>query len=48
MKRYYFDVFGKGWGHGVGMCQWGALEMSKQRYGYRDILQFYYPVKMLF
>ena len=43
MKGYYFDVIGRGWGHGVGMCQWGAYAMSKQKYNYKGILEFYYP-----
>ncbi|MCR4336696.1 MAG: SpoIID/LytB domain-containing protein [Candidatus Omnitrophica bacterium] len=43
MKGYYFDLIGKGWGHGVGMCQWGAYGMAQQRFHYRDILQYYYP-----
>jgi stage II sporulation protein D len=34
---------GIGWGHGVGMCQWGAYQMSRERYTYDEILQFYYP-----
>ncbi|MEK6727466.1 MAG: SpoIID/LytB domain-containing protein [Candidatus Omnitrophota bacterium] len=34
---------GLGWGHGVGLCQWGAYFMSKQGYGYEKILQYYYP-----
>jgi stage II sporulation protein D len=34
---------GKGWGHGVGLCQWGALGMSKEGSSYVDILAFYYP-----
>ena len=34
---------GKGWGHGVGMCQWGACYMAKQRFKAEDILKFYYP-----
>ncbi len=38
---YYFE--GKGFGHGVGLSQYGALEMSRQGYSYRDILAFYYP-----
>jgi stage II sporulation protein D len=42
MKGYYFDVIGRGWGHGVGMCQWGAYFMSKQRYTYTSILEHYY------
>ncbi len=33
---------GKGWGHGVGLCQYGALGMAKKGYSYRQILEFYY------
>lgn len=43
MKGYYFDLVGSGWGHGVGMCQWGAFEMGLQQYRYDEILEFYYP-----
>ncbi|MCD4780533.1 MAG: SpoIID/LytB domain-containing protein [Candidatus Omnitrophica bacterium] len=43
MKGYYFDVYGRGWGHGVGMSQWGAYHMSLKRFGYKEILLFYYP-----
>ncbi len=38
---YTFE--GRGWGHGVGMCQWGAKGQSELGKDYRDILQFYYP-----
>jgi stage II sporulation protein D len=34
---------GNGFGHFVGMCQWGAEGMARQGYSYKDILQFYYP-----
>ena len=34
---------GKGYGHGVGMCQWGANGMAKRGAGYREILARYYP-----
>jgi len=34
---------GFGWGHGVGMCQWGAYFMAKEGKNYKDILQYYYP-----
>jgi stage II sporulation protein D len=34
---------GKGYGHGVGMCQWGANGMAKRGARYRDILARYYP-----
>ena len=43
MKGYYFDLVGKGWGHGVGLCQWGAYGMALQRYTCREILSQYYP-----
>ena len=43
MKGYYADITGKGWGHGVGMCQWGAFGMAKQQFNYRQILAYYYP-----
>lgn len=33
---------GRGYGHGVGMCQHGALEMAREGYGYEDILRHYY------
>ncbi len=39
----YFVFTGKGSGHGVGMCQWGAKGMAEKGYGTNEILQFYYP-----
>ena len=33
---------GKGYGHGLGMCQEGAMRMSKIGYKHTDILNFYY------
>jgi len=36
-------ITGKGWGHGVGMCQWGAIGMAKRGYSYKQILGYYYP-----
>jgi stage II sporulation protein D len=33
---------GKGWGHGVGLCQEGAQGMANQGYGAFDILRHYY------
>lgn len=33
---------GKGYGHGVGMSQYGAIEMAKLGYTYDQILKFYY------
>ena len=40
-----FGVFvfeGRGWGHGVGMSQWGAYHMAQLGYSYKSILSFYY------
>ncbi len=34
---------GKGAGHGVGLCQWGAKEMAELGYPYQSILRYYYP-----
>lgn len=34
---------GSGWGHGVGMCQWGAFGMARRRHNYKKILEYYYP-----
>ena len=34
---------GRGFGHGVGLCQEGAMNMSKKGYDYQQILLFYYP-----
>jgi stage II sporulation protein D len=33
---------GRGYGHGVGMCQHGALGRARQGFGYADILAHYY------
>jgi stage II sporulation protein D len=34
---------GKGWGHGVGMCQYGAKSMAELGSSYEAILSYYYP-----
>ena len=34
---------GFGWGHGVGLCQWGAYFMAKEGNTYQQILEYYYP-----
>jgi stage II sporulation protein D len=34
---------GSGYGHGVGMCQWGARGMALDGKDYHDILSHYYP-----
>lgn len=52
IKSTWFDVSkegaeiifsGRGYGHGVGMCQWGAKGMADEGIGYKEILKFYYP-----
>ncbi len=52
VKSTWFDVViegdsivftGHGFGHGVGLCQWGARGMAEAGKNYRDILRFYYP-----
>ncbi len=34
---------GRGMGHGVGLCQWGAEEMAEKGYDFKAILTHYYP-----
>ncbi len=37
------EFHGKGWGHGVGLCQWGALGQSLLGKSHKEILGLYYP-----
>lgn len=37
---FIFD--GKGWGHGVGLCQFGAKHLAELGYRYQEILRYYY------
>jgi stage II sporulation protein D len=37
-----FTIQGAGWGHNVGMSQYGAYAMAKLGYTYEEILTFYY------
>ena len=37
-----FRLTGKGWGHGVGLCQIGAAVMGQKGYTYEEILLHYY------
>lgn len=39
----YYVIRGRGFGHGVGMSQWGASIMGDKGYTYRDIIDHYYP-----
>lgn len=51
LKSTYFTVTtagdyvifnGKGFGHGIGLCQEGAMQMAKKGYSYKDIIHHYY------
>jgi stage II sporulation protein D len=37
-----YTFTGRGWGHGVGMCQYGAYGMAKMGVKYDDIIKHYY------
>ncbi|MCH9029333.1 MAG: hypothetical protein IH819_06895, partial [Bacteroidetes bacterium] len=36
-------IKGKGFGHGVGLCQWGAIGQSRQGISFEQILNHYFP-----
>lgn len=38
-----YKVNGSGWGHGVGMSQWGAYQRAKEGQTAKQIVNFYYP-----
>lgn len=38
-----FIFNGRGRGHHMGICQWGAREMVRQGYDYKEVLAYYYP-----
>jgi stage II sporulation protein D len=42
MQKDTVYLYGKGYGHGVGLSQEGAIQMVKMGYTYIDILRFYY------
>ncbi|MCG2677603.1 SpoIID/LytB domain-containing protein [bacterium] len=41
-EKNEFIFRGHGWGHGVGMCQWGAKGMAEKGKDYKEILKHYY------
>lgn len=43
MDQNKINFEGKGFGHGVGMSQWGAYGMAKQAKSYYEILAHYFP-----
>lgn len=56
LKSTFFSIYphgdslvfkGRGYGHGVGMCQEGAMNMTKLGYSYGDIINFYYQKTQL-
>lgn len=40
-ENYYFS--GRGMGHGVGLCQSGALKLARMGWSWKQILKFYFP-----
>ncbi len=46
-KGEYLILRGRGWGHGVGLCQIGAARMALDGAPYPRILSFYYPATHL-
>jgi len=38
----HFIFTGRGWGHGVGLCQVGAYGMAREGANYKKILKKYY------
>lgn len=56
LKSTFFSIYnqgdsvifkGRGFGHGVGMCQEGAMRMAKLGYKYPDVINFYYQKTQL-
>jgi len=42
-RQEVWFTHGRGFGHGMGMCQYGAEKMAQLDYPYEEILQKYYP-----
>ena len=52
VKSFHFDIHkksgfiiftGHGFGHHLGLCQWGARQMVRDGWDFKSILRFYYP-----
>ncbi len=44
IRNGFLEVAGRGYGHGVGMCQWGSRKLAaSKRKSYREILNYYFP-----
>lgn len=41
-QKDYIILRGKGYGHGVGLCQEGAMEMASKGFNFQEIIDFYY------
>lgn len=41
-KDMLFTFNGRGWGHGIGMSQWGAKKMAEEGFNSEQIIKFYY------
>ncbi|MGQ9694508.1 MAG: SpoIID/LytB domain-containing protein [Thermodesulfobacteriota bacterium] len=41
-ENRFFSFSGIGWGHGVGLCQWGAKGMAETGTDYQTIIKYYY------
>ncbi len=41
-SQYAFTITGHGWGHGIGLSQWGAYGYAKHGWDYKAILKHYY------
>jgi stage II sporulation protein D len=51
LKDEFLFVAGKGFGHGVGLCQYGARQMARDGKTAQEILNYYYPssrIKILY
>lgn len=42
-EEYQLVLIGRGAGHGVGLCQWGAKELAERGYSHGSILEYYFP-----
>ncbi|TBR22888.1 hypothetical protein EPO15_07100 [bacterium] len=42
-RKKGFEFEGRGYGHGVGLCQWGARAQADGGRSYTDIIAHYFP-----
>lgn len=42
-KQKTVTIKGRGYGHHIGLCQWGARQMVDKGWTYKGVLRFYYP-----